>query len=172
MRRLTVILFCALAVVPAALAAGQATGDGVLELKAVYGTVAIGSSLQPARGLLWGQMDKGKLTVVDPVTSDPQTIFVSGYEGKSAPYVNDAGASVTTYTGTNLHFRVTGGKYRLVFNGSGIDLTAVGAGTAYLNGSLDALDAGEYAIDSGKWQPMPVGVKTAVSFPSLSAQTP
>src|SRR5205823_2460760 len=61
MRRLIVILLSALAVVPAALAAGQATGDGVLELKAAYGTIGIGRDLQPARGILWGQMDKGKL---------------------------------------------------------------------------------------------------------------
>ena len=80
MRRLIVILLSALAVVPAALAAGQATGDGVLELKAAYGTIGIGRDLQPARGILWGQMDKGKLVVYDPVSSDPQTIFVSGWD--------------------------------------------------------------------------------------------
>ena len=39
----------------------------MLELKAVYGKVTIGKQLQPARGLLWGQMDSGKLIVQDPV---------------------------------------------------------------------------------------------------------
>ena len=32
----------------------------------------------------------------------------------------------TTYTGRDIHFRVTGGRYRLWFQGWGIDLSAVG----------------------------------------------
>src|SRR5205085_5765639 len=167
-------LLSALAVVPAALAAGQATGDGVLELKAAYGTIGIGRDLQPARGILWGQMDKGKLVVYDPVSSDPQTIFVSGWDRKSPPTLTDSGATATTYWGTNLHFRVTGGKYRLWFSGQGIDLTAVGAGVAYLNGDENAIDPGYYAVDSGKWQPMPLNTlkSVAVLFPAQPAQTP
>jgi hypothetical protein len=174
MRRFTVILLCALAVVPAALAGGQATGDGVLELKAAYGYVKIGTDLQPARGILWGQMDRGKLVVVDPVAGDQQTIFVSGWDRKSDTILTDSGATVTTYYGTDIHFRVTGGKYKLTFNGQGIDLTAVGAGVAYLNGDENAVDAGYYAVDSGKWQPMPLYTlkPQAVFFPAQTAPTP
>jgi hypothetical protein len=176
MRRFFVILLlCTLAVVPSALAAARATGDGVLELKAVAGTVAIGKEGQPARGLLWGQMDKGKLVVVDPSPADTQ-IFVSGWEHKSLATVTDTGATVTTYSGTNLHFRVTGGKYRLTFTGSGIDLTAIGVGVAYLAGDLLAPDAGDYAVDSGKWVPVPVFVlpqrTLAVPFGTQPATTP
>lgn len=162
MRRLPVILLCALVVVPTAVAASRATGDGVLELKSVYGTVQFGKADQPARGVLWGQMDKGTLKVVDPVVGDPQTIFVSGWEHKSTPTITDSGAAVTTYSGVNLHFRVTGGKYRLFFNGLGIDLTAIGVGVAYLNGDDTAIDPGYFAIDSGKWQPVPLAAPTAV----------
>ena len=175
MRRFTVILLCALAVVPAALAGGQATGDGVLELKAAYGYVKIGTDLQPARGILWGQMDRGKLVVVDPVAGDQQTIFVSGWEYKSPPTLTDSGAMVTTYRGADIHFRVTGGKYKLTFVGQGIDLTAVGAGVAYVSGDDSYTgDAGFFAVDSGKWQPMPVGLlkPAPVPFPALTAQTP
>ena len=160
MRRLPVILLCALMVAPAAFAAGRATGDGVLELKAVYGTVQFGKEGQPARGALWGQMDKGKLVVTDPVATDPQTIFVSGWEHKSPPTVLDTGATVTTYWGSNLHFRVTGGKYRLLFSGQGLDLTAIGVGVAYLNGDDDVLDPGYFARDSGDWQPIPLASPT------------
>jgi hypothetical protein len=176
MRRLFVILLASLVVVPAALAAKRAAGDGVLELRSVAGRVAVGTITTPARGLQWGQMDKGKLIVVDPIPDDTQQVYVSGFEKKGPLTFTDSGASVTTYSGTNLHFRVTGGKYRLVFDGSGIDLTAIGAGTAYLTGDVNAFDAGYYAVDSGKWVPMPVSfVPTkplAVPFPAPAPQTP
>ena len=145
MRRILVILVCALAAVPAALASPTAAGDGILELKAVYGTVTIGKEIQPARGLLWGQMDKGKLIVEDPIIGDGR-IFVSGWQTRSVSLPTADGLpALTTYTGTNIHFRVTGGKYRLIFRGaSGLDLTAIGAGVAYINASETALDAGYF----------------------------
>jgi hypothetical protein len=154
MRRLFVILLVSLVAVPAAVAARSATGDGVLELKSVDGKVGIGKEATPARGVLWGQMDKGKLVVTDPVTGDGQ-VLVSGYDKKPTTTITDSGATVTTYWGTNLHFRITGGKYRLFFDGTGIDLTAIGVGVAYLAGDPLADDAGYYALDSGKWLPMP-----------------
>jgi len=152
MRRLVFILLCGLVAVPAALASSRATGDGVLELRAVYGYVQIGTIAQPAKGALWGQMDHGVLKVVDPVVGDGQ-IYVSGWETKT---VKDDDPKTTVYSGHDLHFRVTGGKYKLVFVGSGIDLTAVGTGVAQLDGDASVLDAGSYAVDSGKWKPVPV----------------
>ncbi|MGZ4335310.1 MAG: hypothetical protein ACXVRJ_13705 [Gaiellaceae bacterium] len=173
MRRFFVILLSALVVVPTALAATRATGDGVLELKAASGTVAVGKEGQPARGVLWGQMDKGKLVVVDPVVGDGQ-VFVSGWEKRTVQPATDLGPAITIYSGPNLHFRVTGGKYRLFFNGSGIDLTAIGVGVAYLNGDESALDAGDYAVDSGKWVPMPLFTlkPVPVAFGTQPTQAP
>jgi hypothetical protein len=176
MRRFFVILLCALAVVPTAVAAARATGDGVLELKAVYGTVSIGKEGQPARGVAWGQMDKGKLVAVDPAPADGNKIFVSGWEKRTVVVTSDGGPSIVVYTGTNLHFRVDGGKYRLTFVGSGIDLTAVGVGVAYLSGDILAADAGDYALDSGNWTPVPVSVLPqqkpfAVPFGTQAATT-
>jgi hypothetical protein len=177
MRRLLVILLACLVVVPTALAATRAVGDGVLELKAVYGRVAIGKDGQNARGLLWGQMDRGKLVVIDPLVGDGQ-VYVSGFEKRTvlAP-VDVPGPTVIVYSGTNLHFRVTGGRYRLFFDGSGIDLTAIGVGVAYLTGDPYALDPGDYAVDSGKWLPVPVPAfptskPLAVPFGTPPAQTP
>ena len=156
MRRILVILVCALAAVPAAVAGGSAAGDGSLELKAVYGKVTIGKPLQPARGLLWGQMDSGKLIVEDPVLGDGR-IFVAGWETKVfSPATDDGSPALTTYTGTNIHFRVTGGKYRLIFRGAGIDLTAIGAGVAFINASENAIDAGYFAVDAGDWTAAPI----------------
>jgi len=154
MRRVLLTLLCALIVAPAAFASGRALGDGVLELKAVYGTVTIGTVQNPARGALWGQMDKGTLGVIDPVLGDG-AVLVSGYETKKSVDL-PSGYTKWVYGGKNLHFRVTGGKYKLTFVGSGIDLTAVGGGVASLNGDEDALDAGDYAVDGGKWLPVPV----------------
>ncbi len=95
-------------------------------------------------------MDKGKLVVNDPIVGDGQ-VLVSGYESKR-PGVIDG---TTIYGGTDVRFRVTGGRYRLSLKGSGIDLSAVGVGTAQLSGDLLAVDTGDYALDSGKWIPVP-----------------
>jgi hypothetical protein len=173
MRRSLVILVCALAAVPTAVAASRASGDGVLELKAVYGKVTIGKELQPARGLLWGQMDSGKLTVEDPIPGDGK-ILVTGWDTKSSTPASaiDGTPAQTTYTGTNIHFRVTGGKYRLVFRGSGIDLTAIGAGTAILNASETVVDAGYYAVDAGDWTPAPLYAVKSVPFGTLTTAAP
>ena len=158
MRRLLITLLCGLIVAPAALAAAHATGDGVLELKQVSGIVLLGKTAQPAQGTLWGQMDKGTLKVTDPIAGDG-AILVSGWKTRTVyTPADDSSPKVVTYIGKDLHFRVTGGKYKLFFSGSGIDLTAVGVGVAYLSGDPDADDAGDYAVNGGKWTPMPVFV--------------
>jgi hypothetical protein len=176
MRRLLVTLLCALFAVPTALAAVRATGDGVLELRAVSGTITVGKEGQPARGVLWGQMDKGRLVVVDPNPNDAQTIFVSGRAKRTPLVLNADGVpTVVAYSGTDIRYRVTGGKYRLSFTGTGIDLTAIGVGVAYLAGDPIAADTGDYALDSGKWFSVPVllGQKSlAVPFGTQPAQVP
>jgi hypothetical protein len=155
MRRLLLTLLCSLTVVPTALAAARATGDGVFELKAVYGTVQIGTLAQPAQGALWGQMDSGTLKVTDPDPRDGQ-VLVSGYD-KKWTITNALGVKVAVgYSGHDLHLRVTGGKYKLWFQGGGIDVTAVGVGVAYLTGDPAANEAGDYALNGGKWIAVPV----------------
>ena len=145
MRRLCLILLCGLVAVPAALAAASTPGDGVLELKNADANIIVAGS----RGTLWGQMDKGRLIVTDPIAGDG-TIYVSGAEKTHS--VSDA---VTIYSGIDIHFRVTAGKYRLNLKGVGIDFTAVGLGTAQLSGDVLAFDPGNYSLDSGKWIPVP-----------------
>ncbi|MFL5964343.1 MAG: hypothetical protein ACJ757_15775 [Gaiellaceae bacterium] len=158
MRRLCLTLLCGLVAVPAALAATHATGDGVLELKAATGTIILTGS----RGTAWGQMDKGKLVVTDPALGDG-AIYVSGAETVT-PGRTEA---VTIYTGRDIHFRVTGGRYKLAFRGAasdlsavGVDLTAVGVGSVQLTGDAFADDTGKWAVDSGKWNTVPVWTVT------------
>lgn len=155
MRRLCLTLLCGLVAVPAALAAARATGDGVLELRGATGSIV----LTGTRGTVWGQMDKGKLVVTDPVAGDG-VIYVNGAES-TRPGLSD---TVTIYSGKDIHFRVTGGRYKLVFKGMtsdtsavGVDLTAVGVGVAQLTGDAFADSPGKYAVDnSGKWNTVPV----------------
>jgi hypothetical protein len=147
--RLTIVLLCSLALAPAALAASNTTGDGVLELKGVN-AVRVGITGQ--RGAIWGQIDRGTLKVVDLNPDDNLNAYVSG-----GTIVFDPDPTVTIYTGKNIHFRFIGGKYRFVItNSSGIDVTAVGVGQAYLTGDPAALDTGQFAVDDGKWQDVPL----------------
>jgi hypothetical protein len=160
MRRLWLTLLCGLLVAPAALAATHATGDGVFELRSGAGVIVLNTS----RGTVWGQIDTGKLVVTDPLAGDG-VVLVSGAE--STRYVAE---NVTAYTGKDLHFRVTGGKNKLWFKGSGIDLTAVGVGGAQLTGDAFS-DPGDYALDSGKWNAVPVVTRT-VRFGVTPTTTP
>jgi len=154
MRRLSLTLLCALIAVPAALAGANAAGDGVLELRAVDGTVVV-----TGKGVVWGQMDKGRLFFFHELPRAGGAL-VSGWEQKF-PGVCD---TCTIYTGRDIHFRVTGGRYRLAFHGSGIDFSAVGVGSAQLTGEVTALDTGYYAIDGGKWTTVP-WLKRTLYFP-------
>ncbi|HEY8646148.1 MAG TPA: hypothetical protein VIL77_09750 [Gaiellaceae bacterium] len=164
MRRLCLTLLCGLVAVPAALAAAHATGDGVLELSDATGIVVLNGS----RGTVWGQMSNGRLAVTDPLVGDG-TIRVSGPVGMSVtPGTTD---TTTVYRGKNLHFRVTGGKYKLWFKGSGIDLTAVGVGSVQFTGDAFADDTGKYSLDSEKWNPVPVNL-TTVRFGVQPAPAP
>jgi hypothetical protein len=150
--RLTLVLLCSLALAPAAFAASNTTGDGVLELKGVNATrVAITGQ----RGAIWGQIDKGILKVVDLNPDDNLNAYVSG-----GTIVPDPDPTVTIYSGKNIHFRFIGGKYRFVItSATGIDVTAVGLGQAYLTGDPASLDTGQYAVDDGKWQDVPLQKK-------------
>ena len=155
MRRLCLILLAGLVAVPAALAASSAAGDGVLELRTVYGNVSINGE-----GVLWGQMDKGALVVTDPVAGDGD-VSVTGAD--KTPRVLPDGSVV--YAGRDMTFRITGGTYKLQFlNGNGIDLTTVGVGKATIVPSLTVVDDGDYALDGGKWRPVPLLDPLTVKF--------
>jgi hypothetical protein len=166
MRRLSLILLAALAVLPAAaLAARKAPGDGVFELRAVNGVVIL-----TGKGVLWGQIDHGSMRVTDPDLADGQQLFVSG-----ADRTKLVDGSTTLYSGTDIHFRTTGGKYKIRFKGTGIDLSAIGVGGADMTGDPNAVDTGDYAVDGGKWIPVPLnetvrtfGVQPPVTAPPTS----
>src|SRR5262249_42959423 len=103
MRKVCLLMLCGLAAVPAALAAARSPNDGVLELANVN---AWNVTITGTHGTMWGQFDRGKLIVTDPIAGDGK-IYVSGAEKKKLLYTDDG--TVTVYAGTDIHFRVTGG---------------------------------------------------------------
>ena len=156
MRFTTLLLLCSLLVVPAAFAAGRANGDGVFELNGVNAQRVI---ITGTRGAIWGQIDKGRLVVTDLNLDDNLAPQVSGAD--QIQWTPDP--SVMIYSGKNIHFRFSGGKYRFSIVGSGIDVTAVGVGQASLVGDPDVVDTGYYAVDDGKWTSVPL-LKKLVPF--------
>ena len=155
MRKASLILLCGLILAPGALAAARTTGavgDGVLELRDVNATKA---NIY-AKGAVWGQLDNGQLKVTDFNPDDNITAQVSGAESKRTTLE----PGVTIYTGKNIHFRFTGNRYiKFSIIGSGIDVTAVGVGRTSLIGDPEWYDDGDYAVDNGKWQPVPLVAK-------------
>ena len=153
--RLPLTVLSCLVLAPTAVAASQATGDGVLELKAVNATKVV---IQGSRGAIWGQVDKGTLRVVDPNPDDNLVALVSGAE-QIRPTLDPG---VTLYIGKNIHFRFSGARYGFSISGTGIDVTAVGVGRAWLTGA-GSVDDGDYAVDDGKWVGVPL-LKKLVTF--------
>lgn len=147
MRRLSfILLLCLLALPAVALAARADKGDGVFEMKGANGVFTL-----TGRGVLLGQMDKGTVRVQDNSPNDAQQPLISGAEHMRA--TDDPNATI--YWGTDIHFKVAGGKYKLRFKGSGVDLTAVGVGLADLTANTLAIDPGTWSLDGGKWTAVP-----------------
>ena len=146
MRRLLLTLLVSLSCVPAAFAGGSATGDGALSVLNASGTITV-----IGKGTIYGQVDKGTITVTDPDPTDG-TMQVVG-----ATRTRPIGGHVTVYSGKNITFREVGGRYKIVIsNATGVDFLAVGIGKAWLKGDLTATDPGTFTVDGKKQQALPV----------------
>jgi hypothetical protein len=155
MRRLAFILLVALLALPAAaLAARTDKGFGSFELRSASGVFIV-----TGNGVLLGQLDKGTVRVQTMTAADAADPAVSG-TGLHSHVASDL--SATFFTGTNIHFRVTTGKYKITFHGTGLDLTAVGVGTAdMVAGPL--VNSGQYTLDGSKWLDIPL-TRTVVPY--------
>src|ERR1700693_1371746 len=117
MRRLLFTLLFILVSVPTALAGGSATGDGALSVLNANGTITV-----IGKGTIYGQIDKGTLTVTDLDLTD-------GPMQGAAEHTRPLAGHVTVYSGEDLSFREVGGRYKLVITtATGIDFLAVGVG--------------------------------------------
>lgn len=131
------ILLAAPAVGSAALLRG--TSDGELSVDSGRGKVTV-----EARGGIIGRFTDGTVRITDLTPDDIFEPVVFGDELPSRTLANGAVLS----RGTNVRFRLFGGRYRVTVEGSGIDLSAVGNGWVWLERDLDSLRSpGTYSID-------------------------
>jgi hypothetical protein len=152
MRRLLFFLLVfALALPALALAARSAPGDGSLVVTNANGTILV-----KGKGLIYGHLEQGKLTVVDYKPDGITVPSVSGAKWKLAPGTLDV-----VYVGSNVRFLFPVGKYSLRIEGEGIDISAVGRGSVQVIGAGTA-DDGTYSVDGGK--PVAIGFGDAATF--------
>jgi hypothetical protein len=148
MRRFLLAAVAALMLaIPAAALGDQlappAPGAGSLVVQNGRGIVYVA-----AKGGIIGRFDSGQITIEDPVEGDGKPPIVFGAE-KLRPL----GAHKMMYIGNDVHFYV-GGLYRVKVVATGINLSAVGKGTATLS-STGFLDPGFYRVDGGPPVPLP-----------------
>jgi hypothetical protein len=156
MRRL--VCFTVLAIALAGTAAGFAlastTDDGTLSVKAGVGKVNLNFN-----GSAVGRVAHGSITLVDPLVGDGWGIVTWGCDsGSYRESTGDGDGEVSVCKGNGLRFRAIGGRYQIKLKGSGIYLSAVGQGTAFLNGAGDdpSVDSdGTYSLNDQPYKSLP-----------------
>jgi hypothetical protein len=140
MRRLILLLLLSALALPAlALAARSAPGDGSLVVKDANGVITLQGD-----GLVFGQFDRGTLTVLDYTPDSNAAPTVSGAKMKLS-----GGTLTVRYVGSHVRFLFPGGKYVLRFEGIGIDISAVGKGAVQVTGR-GTVDDGTFAVNGSK----------------------
>jgi hypothetical protein len=144
MRKPLLILLVFLLAVPAAAAAAIAasTTDGELSVDSGRGKVTV-----DARGGIIGRFTDGRVSILDLTPDDTFTPIVFGDE--LPPLVLPNGAVV--YRGTNVRFRLVGGRYSVFVRAVGIDLSAVGNGLVWLE-SDGSRTPGTYSLEGDDCQ--------------------
>ncbi len=121
---LLTLLVAALVLPGAALAARAAPGDGALSVGGASGLVIV-----QARGVVVGRVDVGQVVIADLTPGDGSDPVVSG-----AQFRRQTGPGTFVFRGRNITFRLIGGGFRVTVKGSGISVTVVGRGDAFLDG--------------------------------------
>jgi hypothetical protein len=142
MRKYILLLLACLLAVPALASAAllRGAGDGTLSVEDGQGRIVI-----DARGGVIGRFDRGSITILDRTPEDAFEAKVWG-----ATREVELGFEHERHFGHGVRFRLIGGSFRIVINGSGVDLSAVGTGVVTLEGkgrfpgvySLDGEDCG------------------------------
>ena len=139
---LLVVLVFLLAVPTAAAALAVTTTDGELSVDSGRGRVTV-----DARGGVIGRFMDGRVSILDLTPEDAFDPVVFGDELPSV--VLPSGAIL--YRGTNVRFRLVGGRYRVTVTAVGIDLSAVGNGLVWLE-SDGSRFPGTYSLDGDDCQ--------------------
>lgn len=144
MRRIALIATVAALAAPAGASAapdGQSTpagpSPGSLAIDAGNGTIVVSGD-----GVIFGYIDQGSLLVFSYRPYDPSaSISVENARVSSNP-------TLTAYYGSGVRFLLPAGHYSIQIVGSGIDVSAVGAGTVTAAGAGTGSD-GWIAFDGG-----------------------
>jgi hypothetical protein len=156
MRRLVWITVLAFALaVPAVGLALSGDNDGTLSVRAGVGNVNLNFN-----GSVVGRLRGGSIQVTDPVASDGVGFEFSNcaVERDKSDTTTNRNDTIKVCRGTNLRFRAIGGKYKILIKGSGINLSAVGDGSAILNGwgeDPDVISDGTYSLNDGPYKSLP-----------------
>jgi hypothetical protein len=135
--RKTFLLLALLALgLPVAGMASQSTGEGTLSVEDGRGKVTI-----QARGGVIGRLDRGTVTIFDLTPEDAYEPLVFG-DDQPVALVGETGIK---YTGSAMRFRFIGGRYRILIQGRGIDLSVVGKGFGSIKG--DPGQTGVYSLE-------------------------
>ncbi|HZG35695.1 MAG TPA: hypothetical protein VEY87_07590 [Gaiellaceae bacterium] len=141
MRKTILALLVCLLAVPAVGSAAmmRRAGDGTLS---VAGSTGRDKVTVEARGGVIGRFDNGLVTITDLTPEDQFDPVVFGDEYPTRQLENGG----VVYRGTNVRFRLVGGRFRIFLNGSGIDLSAVGNGTVTLEAAAKGTP-GTYSLE-------------------------
>jgi len=151
MRRLVLLaLFAVLAVPGAALAAEHAADDGTLAVENADGTINV-----VARGGVIGDCNQCRVWITDPIPGDGTGAVVTGWEGMDP--ISD---TKSRWSGSDVHFKLIGGAFKLRVVGTGISLYAVGKGTGSLRGALT--NTGTWSLNDAAPRQLPDTMKPFV----------
>lgn len=141
MRKLILIMLATVVILPAAARAGRdSPGDGSLVVSSADGKFAV-----QGKGLIFGHLDHGTITIVE-YKPDANTALSS----VSGAAMKLLGSNVV-YSGSDVRFLFPSGKYNLIVEGSGIDISAVGSGKLKATGAGTG-DDGSFTADSSRAQ--------------------
>jgi hypothetical protein len=135
--RKSVLLLALLAIsLPVVALAGSSAGEGTLNVEDGRGKVTI-----QARGGVIGRLERGSITIFD-LTPDDLSVPVVFGDDQPVALIGETGIK---YTGAAMRFRINGGRYRILIQGRGIDLSAVGKGWGTIRGDFGQL--GVYSLE-------------------------
>ena len=137
MRKAFALLGLLALALPVAGIAGLRAGEGTLSVEDGQGRVTL-----QARGGVIGRLDRGFVVIYDLSPEDAYEPYVFG-DDQPVRFVGENGIR---YGGLGLRFRLIGGKYRIVIEGRGIDLSVVARGSGSISAGA-AVDPGVYSLD-------------------------
>ena len=148
MRRLVLLaLFAALASPAAALGTVRAPDDGTLSVVNADGVINV-----VARGGVIGDCDQCRVWITDPVAGDGTGAVVTGWESQDP--ISD---TKSKWSGSDVHFKLIGGFFRLRVVGTGITLYAVGKGSGSIKGALS--NTGTWSLNDATPRQLPDTIK-------------